>query len=363
MKKWITALLLGLLLLPLGGCKGLDLLPYAREIEGAALMQILGLDAWEDGVAVSASTGVQNGDNKATVLSRRGRSISSALLDMQADGASYIFYGHVGQLLLGETLSRRDIRPVLDYVLRDIEMRLDTNLYLMRGNTAQEALSAGAEGGRSAAERLEAMEDDAGLISHATPRTVKQALEDLAATGSTFAPALELGENGELTAVGYGILKDGRLAGWAEGNAARGINLLLGKVDADVVDLDGAALRVVGAETSVRPAFEDGRLTGLEILCRVEANVSEEPPHSDMDDAEDRARMVRMLSGVEQARIENALSLAGELDADFLDLEDMACLAAPWSAQAVREQWDMSALEFHVEVQARILRGYDVDES
>ena len=152
------------------------------------------------------------------------------------------------------------------------------------------------------------------------------------------------------------------LAGWAEGNAARGINLLLGKVDADVVDLDGAALRVVGAETSVRPVFEDGQLTGLNILCRVEANVAEEPPHSDMDDAEDRGRLVRMLAGVEQARIENALSLAGELDADFLDLEDMACLAAPWSAQAVRAQWDVSALEFQVEVQARVLRGYDADE-
>lgn len=362
MKKWIAALL-GLLLLPLSGCKGLDLLPYAREIEGAALMQTLGLDAAEGGVAVSASTGVQNGESKAAVLSRQGKSISSALLDMQADGASYIFYGHVGQLLLGEGLARRDVRPALNYVLRDIEMRLDTNLYLMRGGTAREALSAGAEGGRSAPDRLEAMEDDAGLISHAAPRTVKQALEDLAATGSTFAPALELGENGELTAVGYGILKDGRLAGWAGGDAARGINLLLGEVDADVVDLDGAALRVVGAETSVRPAFEDGRLTGLEILCKVEANVSEEPLRGGLDGAQERARLARMLGDVERARIENALALARSLDTDFLDLEDMACLAAPWRAQAVREQWDVSALEFHVEVQARILRGYDADES
>ena len=64
------------------------------------------------------------------------------------------------------------------------------------------------------------------------PRTVKDALSDLYAQGATFLPAVEADE--ALTAAGYGILKGDSLAGWAEGDAALGVNLVLGQVDADM---------------------------------------------------------------------------------------------------------------------------------
>ena len=55
MKGKAIALAAGCCLL-LSGCGGLDLLPYARELEGMALMRTLGVDAAAEGVAVTAST-------------------------------------------------------------------------------------------------------------------------------------------------------------------------------------------------------------------------------------------------------------------------------------------------------------------
>ena len=206
--------------------------------------------------------------------------ISGACLSMQGEGASYIFYGHVGQLLLGEDLARRGIGPALDYVLRDIEMRLETDVYLLRDAGAGEAVRAAAETG-SATRRLEAMEADGGLLSYSMARSVEDALEDLEENGCTFLPSLILsGADRTMEADGYGLIRAGKLAGWASGEAARGVNLLQGQVDADILELPGPgrepiALRIVEAETRVEPIFEADELTGLSVVCRVEANLAE----------------------------------------------------------------------------------------
>ena len=225
----ITALLLaGLAALTLTGCRrGPGLLPYAREIEDMELMQTLGVDAAGEGqVEVTASSGSGDpAEGAATVVSGQAGTISAAVLGMQGEGSSYLYFGHVGQLLLGEELARQGVEPALDYILRDVETRLDTALYLVRGGTAGKAITAAGEDG-SAADRLEALAEDAGLLAGSMPRTVKDALSDLYAQGATFLPAVEADE--ALTAAGYGILKGDSLAGWAEGDAALGVNLVLG---------------------------------------------------------------------------------------------------------------------------------------
>ena len=187
------------------------LLPYAREIEDMELVRTLGVDAVEEGVTVTAAGGA---DGETGTASAGAGTVSAAVLAMQVQGESYLYFGHVGQLLLGEDLARRGVEEALDYTLRDVEMRLETALYLVRDGTAAEALE-GAEG--SAPDRLEALADGTGLSADTMTRSVKDVLADLADRGASFVPALAA--DGALTAAGYGILKDGALAAWAEGEA------------------------------------------------------------------------------------------------------------------------------------------------
>lgn len=361
MRRVLCALLAAALLLPLAGCRrDVAALPRGREIEDMELMQTLGVDAAEAGqVAVTASSGAGDGpDSGATVVNGSAATLSAAVLGLQSEGASYLYFGHVGQLLAGEELARRGLWPTLDYVLRDVEMRLDTALYLVRGGEAGAALEAAARDG-SAAGRLEAMAEDAGLLSGSARRTVKDAITDLYAQGATFLPAVTA-ETG-LPAAGYGIVKDGALAAWTGEDAARGINLLLGSVEADVVELplDGggtAALRVVGASSSVRPVVEGGALTGLTVICKVEANLAE----GDLDLRDEQAAhaLEEALARVEHDRAWAALSLARELDADYLGLLSRAALARPWHKAAL-ERAALAGLELELSVEAELRRGYD----
>ena len=109
MKGRILALMLGLTVL-LTGCG--RVLPYAREMGDMALMRVMGVDGEEDGLSVTVSTGkrasgLQNEEEGALILSLQGQSLSTVCQAMQGASESYVFYGYVDQLLLGEEMARQ----------------------------------------------------------------------------------------------------------------------------------------------------------------------------------------------------------------------------------------------------------------
>ena len=358
MKKQVLLVLLLMLLLT--GCRRYSgFLPYAREIEDMELIRTLGVDgAGETGVAITASGGTSQEETE--VVSGEASTISAAVLELQGEGSSYLYFGHVTQLLLGEELARRGVMPSLDYVLRDVEMRLETALYVVRNGTAGQAIEAAADDG-SATDRLEALADDAGLTANSMPLTVKDVLAELDRQGASFLPAVLA--DGGLTAAGYGILKDGALVGWAEGDAALGVNLIFGKVDADVVEVqapDGtaAALRVVGAAASVRPIWQGDTLAGLKIHCKVDANLAE---GSAMPDQATLDALEAALAQVEADRMAQALELSRALDADYLGLRQSAAFAVPWHKGVLLGSQSMKDLKLEATAEAVIQRSYHAD--
>lgn len=358
MKKRILLVLLLMLLLT--GCRRYSgFLPYAREIEDMELIRTLGVDtAGDAGVTITASGGTSQEETQ--VVSGEAGTISAAVLELQGEGSSYLYFGHVTQLLLGEGLAQQGVMPSLNYVLRDVEMRLETALYVVRGGTAGQAIEAAAADG-SATDRLEALADDAGLTANSMPRTVKDVLAELDRQGASFLPAVLA--DGGLTAAGYGILKDGVLVGWAEGDAALGVNLIFGKVDADVVEVqapDGtaAALRVVGAATSVRPIWQGDTLAGLKVHCKVDANLAE---GSAMPDQATLDALEVELAQVEAERMARALELSRALDADYLGLRQSAAFAVPWHKEALLGSYSMKDLKLEATAGAVIQRSYHAD--
>ena len=65
------------------------------------------------------------------------------------------------------------------------------------------------------------------------------------------------------------------------------------------------------------------------------------------------------LARIEAARIRQALNVSQALEADYLQLEQAACLAQPWNKKAIGQQFELPALELSLEVDAQIGRSYD----
>ena len=145
----LTAVLASVLALT--GC-GKAALPYAREMGDMALLRTMGVDAEGDRVRVTVSTGrrtagLQGEGQPALVLSALGDSLSGACRSMQGLSDSYVFYGYVDQLLLGEGAALAGVEPVLDYFSRDVELGLGAQMWLVRGETARAALESGGGAG------------------------------------------------------------------------------------------------------------------------------------------------------------------------------------------------------------------------
>lgn len=353
----------------LTGCGARGWLPYAREMGDTALVRTLGLDDAGEQVELTVSAGGGAGGEEALVLSAQGPSIPSAALEVQSLGDRYVYYGHVDQLVLGEQWAMGGVSDLLDYLAREAELGLGVQMWVVRGGGAGEAIRAA--GTRGVPERLAQLNTDSRLGAANINRTAAQLMAVLARQGSTYLPALALtparegdGEEGAekvLRPGGYAILRQGRLVGWAEGDAARGIELMEGRVFGRVADLtlpDGTkvSLALTGANTACRPVFRSGELVGLDVMCTVTARVAQTRRRLRQEELDQLRQKLEWMLG---EQVVQAVELGQHWDADYLWLERRVQMARPDKKTAIQEQWQQAfrALDIRVEVQGRVERS------
>ena len=343
------ALLLACLLLT--GC---DMLPKAREMGDMALLRTMGVDAGEDGVLVSVSTGprakgVQAEGQPALVLSAEGRSLSGACLALQGQSENYVFFGYVDQLLLGEDLARESVMPALDYFARGERMSLGAQLWVVRGASASDAVGAGGDDGVEG--RLATLRRDGKMGVAVISRTAGEVYADLLELGAAYAPALTTGQGDtSLVEQGYAVLKEESLVGFLRGEGAEGLELLAGHPEQDILDFERAgkrySVRITGAGTSA--AFlERGRV--LQVTCRVEARMAE---YEVQPDEETRQWLAQQVEQRQRVQLRTALGQLQNWEADCAGLGARAAMAAPELWQRLRGDWPERFGE--VETQMRI---------
>ena len=352
MKKHFTPLLT--LCLLLSGCSGL---PAAREMGDMALLRTLGVDPSPAGVAVTGSTGprargLQGDGEPALTLSADRESLSGACLAMQGQSDSFVFFGYVDQLLVGEELAKEGVRPVLDYFSRNAELGLGAQLWLVRGT------SAGGDEGVDA--RLETIQNDSKMGIANLTRTAGAVYTDLLELGSAYVPALSPAEGGGavLAEWGYGVLKGDTLTGFLEGEPAKGLELLAGGPVSDIIEVElpegPVSVKVTSARTKGRLAFQGDTPSGLTVTCKVETRLSE---YRERPEGEVLERLRVEVERRERRRIETALEQLRAWGADCTGLGAGAGMFHPARWQAVRTDWPewFSQLPVEIQVEVRIL--------
>ena len=364
-----AVLVCAMLLTMLTGCGSRGWLPYAREMGDTALLRTMGLDGSGERLELTVSTGSRSGGQEALVLSAFGESIPAAALAVQSLGDSYVYYGHVDQLLLGEEVAVRGVGPVVDYLAREAELGLGVQLWAVRGGTAGQAIRTA--GSRGVPERLAQLNTDSELGAANISRSAAELMTVLARGGSTYLPALELlnaregdgGQSGEQTLVpnGYAILRQGKLVCWVDDETARGIELMEEQVFGQVADLtlsDGTrvSLTVDKVRTGCRPVFRGEELTGLDVMCTLSARVAQTGRRLNETDLE---QLQQHLERMEGERMVQALELGQYWDADYLGLERRAQMARPDRKSAVQDQWEEAfrSLDIRVEVRGTVERS------
>lgn len=240
MKKY--GLLLPLLALLAAGVFGL--LPKGREMEELKLVTALAFD----GNKVTALTGVRVTESEeAQALTGEGESLAEACSELRASSSRRTYLGQAQQLLLG---TDQDTAQALDFVLLDRELRLDTLLYIVKGN-AGEALAGAVE---QTAEETGG-EDPRG-------RTVGETLTRLTQGYCAPVPALRNAEEGGLGPAGWAVLGPSGVLGFLEETAAEGADLLHGLGTGRVAVLPGGSVELTGVRMGSGKGAVTCTLTG-----------------------------------------------------------------------------------------------------
>lgn len=377
MRVTLTALALAGMLL-LSGCSA-TLLPYAREMGDMALLRTMGVDAGEGDyqVEVTVSTGkraygLQGESQPSLVLSAQRESLSAACLAMQGLSDSYVFYGYVDQLLLGEGLIKRSVWPVLDYFAQDAQLGLGVQLWVVRGGTAAQAVQAGGESGVE--NRLSTLQTDSEMGAAGASRTAGEVFSDLLERGSAYLPALRVQETDQegqtaLLEAGYAVLKDGILAGYLEGESAKGLELLVNQAPSDVLEVPLSQGRVVVRVTSsalvCTPKMDNGQLTAVDLNCRVTAEVAEVAEVEGELTQEDLEQVKQAVDSRQQWRLTQALERLQSWGADCVGLGQRLAMADPARGEKLLEQWPevFSSLPVQVSVETSLTRLLFMEES
>lgn len=353
----------------LSGCT-LSVYNSYRDIENLDVVQVIGLDAVDGGgVRFSVATGPDSSGREPVRLTQDSPSLDGAMRSMeQLSGPGSLFYSGTGAIVMGEKAAD-DAERWLDAVARSKELRLDTELYVLKHGQAEELIA-----GDDAPEDVFAdLSSLAKLVREDGPSPVPTCADvsrALLSSGSSLATAIELteGADGKLTPVtsGYAILTGSGLAGWLSEEEALGAGLFMGGPGISVVELeDGITAELAGADVALDARWgKDGGIEGIDVSAEVKGSVIEAPAGSSLGSEEAWAELEQELAGCVYGWVSGVLEKSQTLNADFLNLEHRIESAHPLKYANMPVQWSEAFrdIDISVSVQAKIvnMREYSV---
>lgn len=371
-----------ILILPLflSGCeKAGDIRENYREISQLQLIQTIGLDGDSQGLTLTVASGKQTDGSPPAVISRDARTVVEAINSVQDyDAAEQVFFAHVQYAVMGEEYAKDGLGHILDFIERDVRMRLGTDLFILKGAEAKELITGPGSDNFNINSVLDAVKRDVNYRGDSHVFSIRETVRSLGETGAALVCALRcvntegtvfMTEPG-LSAVpdGYAILKDARLVGYLDSRDAEGASLLMDHLGAAALSVDDGSgglvtLEATGSSVSIKPQWgPDGTLACIAVEAELKAAVAEMSDLSaPLETGEYISALESTLSQDMKKRLISVLDASSRLDADFLNLSAVLRRDNWKNYASLPEDWLQSAV-FQVSVKSAIDRSYDLGD-
>ncbi len=261
-------------------------------------------------------------------------------------------------------------------------MRLGTRMFLLTGDTGENALRMTSSKTTALTDRLEAISQNRTYGGKDWPFTVGTYLAETEDNGGALLPVLELEDNPDYDPEGQGeqpekeihltvlaYLTDQTLTGVLSEEESRGASLLSGwdQLDRFQVELSNgtvAGIRLVLCQCQWEPEFDEtGRLTAVTARLEVQGELNELTGWADLTDT-------AVLDALEQGFLSQVAGLAqAALDrsqrdeTDFLHIRRQLVFQCPAHSAQLMAHWEdwFSTVELRATAEGRVERSYDVD--
>ncbi len=371
MKKKIFLSLAALCLLFAGGCDAGFMMPLSGEISDIELILTLGIDRLDDGRVEmtfaggeQSFSGPQGGSNEPIIFSTRASTLSMAAKSAGMMSDKNIFLGNVEQVLIGEKMARSGIEGCVDYLIRDVDMRPGTSLFVAKGSARE--LMGGAGSGDAVDDKLSATLMNSRQLSRSGSYSLADAGRQLFSNQLMVIPAVGVQE-GEVTLEGYGVFKGQQLESWLPDEESIGYNLITNSSRDDVLevkDLDGrlAALNVLSSKVKCKPLRSGESIVAVELELEVRLSLNEVQSRQGGFTKEQLEHLEEQARHVEEGRMRAATDASQAMNSDFLGIARSIEQKYPLLWRKIKGDWAelYPQLPIYINVDSKLERTYEL---
>lgn len=391
-------------ILCLSGCKVSSYFPSKAEIENLEFIRILGIDkspqnpeeirvtmlymareSQPGGKAGGNSDGDQKGEaSKIRTVVWEGRTVSEAIKGAQMISERQIFLGHVFAVIIGDEAAREGITKYIDFISRGMELRLNNNVYIAKGSTAEDLIVKSSQSGKSLPDTIEHFQKNYEATSASGSLKLIELMGKLdGENNGIFIPALKIvaqesdsaqgGEKGRENIVieldGYGIIKGHMLIGYVDKQLSSAINILNNKyVSGDIIVSDpygyAVTLEVIEMHTKKEYKFNGDDIESVMLNIIVNSNVGEQHSNKNIYDKASLEYLFEQQADAVKDSVYSIVEYAQKHNVDVLGFGKSLFQKHPVKWERIKDDWDsiFPNLKVDIDVKSRILRTYDITQ-
>lgn len=381
-KNWLVLIVFSLIIIFLPGCWS------HRELHEIGIASGIGFDLNEEGkIALSVqiitpspfSKQTERGDRKPVrVLTSEGETVFDAIRNIMAKSGDRGFYPHLQIIVFGEDLAKAGLKPVLDFLERDPEIRVLTWLTITEGK-AEDIIRGHSREDDTPATHINRLIEDYRATSRVTPTSLlnyidmslKEGIEPIIGKVSYFE------EKGEPTFFmeEAGVFKGDRLVGWLDAHENRGYLWVANKVQSGIVVAqrknqeqqkkkntspnssnhfeDLISFEILRSKSKMKPQLNDDELSFL-IELEVVANIGERMDNESAAGKEFINEMEELLRlSVEKEILDTLKKAQKEFNSDIFGFGLATKRKYPEYWQEHKEEWDEIFPELEVELKVK----------
>jgi len=342
-------------------CSGCAALPKSRDPGSMELITVMGVDVTETGMTritlLGGQQSFENGSEQPRILTAEALTPAAAARSALLSSEKRLFPGNMEYVLIGKAAAEQSVAPILDYLLRDNDIRPVIRLCLVEGDAGQMICDYASGAGLS--DRLGNLFRVGREQSVLFTFTLAQAAAAWYAGQPLVMPVLS-GSGGTLLPDGGAVLYRGRLRGRMDRQQTRGYMLLTGASHGHPLEIGEQAFDVRDASVEMKPVIRDGAVTGLTLSLKFELSLIQ----SDMDTSFSRSSWEEKACKREEDCIRSVILFSRQLGLEFFGFGEKLRAFHPivWSKTEQNWQSGWQQLAVTVETNAKFDRTFDLWE-
>ena len=342
-----------------------ELIPGRLELTFTEPALVLGLDKSDDGDGVTVSvllnsfrdTGEAEGEEhfEKEVLSAAAQTIAMAAEQVKSSAAKSIANGNNKYFIIGDGAQRDGINKYIDYLSRNNELRLSSEIYFTRGGSAKEAINL--IDGNFAAD-TELFAENSGITGFTSKMTFGEFLQNYCDDLPHFAVPLINVEEAAIKTGGYAIVSNGHFIGCIDRMSARGYNYITNKKTHSTVEIytnegTAVALAVGSVKTKIKFIFNGDELTKIILQTHCTADIHDTQGVGNLTDKTLLTEYGDKMNYLISNEMRTAVNIAKSNKCDFLEIGKSLSKKHPYKWEGLKNNWNDTFANTPIEIEVK----------